>query len=129
MPQKRTTRTGYHNAIDLRNELTLAERRLWNHLKLKQVDGVRFRRQHAIGPYVVDFCAVKAKLVIELDGSQHIDQEDYDRERTEFLQSKKFRVIRFWNNDVMNNLDGVMIEIEEALKNSPAPTQHLLVTS
>jgi very-short-patch-repair endonuclease len=116
MPLKRTTKHGYRNAIRLRNDLTLAEKHLWNYLKLKQIDGVRFRRQHAIGQYVVDFCSVKTKLVIELDGSQHIDQEDYDHERTQFLRSKGFRVIRFWNNDVISNINGVMQVIEEELK-------------
>jgi very-short-patch-repair endonuclease len=116
MPLKRTTKTGYQKAIALRKELTLAERRLWGYLRLSQGDGVRFRRQHAIGPYVVDFCAIKNKLVIELDGSQHLDQEDYDNERTEFLKSWGYQVIRFWNNDVMKNIHGVMQVIEDELK-------------
>ncbi len=95
---------------------TIAERRLWNFLKLKQIGGVRFRRQHSIGKYIVDFCAVKEKLVIELDGSQHLDEEEHDNARTEFLNSKGFRVIRFWNNDVMNHIEGVIQEIETEIQ-------------
>ena len=95
---------------------TIAERRLWNFLKLKQIGGVRFRRQHSIGKYIVDFCAVKEKLVIELDGSQHLAEEEHDNARTEFLNSKGFRVIRFWNNDVMNHIEGVIQEIETEIQ-------------
>lgn len=70
--------------------------------------GTHFRRQHAIGPYIVDFCAVKPKLIIEVDGSQHLEQEEYDRERTEYMESKGYRVLRFWNNEVMEEIDTVM---------------------
>jgi very-short-patch-repair endonuclease len=108
MRPKRTTPVGYARGRALRKELTIAERRLWNYLKLKYSGGVHFRRQHSIGRYVVDFCAVKEKLVIELDGSQHLDDEEQDRTRTEFLNSKGFRVIRFWNNEVMNDIEGVL---------------------
>ena len=69
---------------------------------------MHFRRQHAIGPYIADFCAPGAKLVIEVDGSQHLDQEEYDLERTAFLVEKGFRVLRFWNSDVINKIDDVM---------------------
>ena len=95
---------------------TPEEQRLWIFLKSKQISGVRFRRQHSIGKYIVDFCAVKEKLVIELDGSQHLEAEEYDNERTEFLNSKGFRVIRFWNNDVMNNIQAVLQEIEKEIQ-------------
>ena len=78
-------------------------------------DGVRFRRQHAIGPFITDFCAPRRKIVIELDGSQHLDQESYDQARTDYLESQGYRVIRFWNNDVINNIEGVMLELSAVL--------------
>jgi very-short-patch-repair endonuclease len=81
-------------------------------------DGIHFRRQHAIGLYITDFCSPKAKLIIELDGSQHLEQEEYDTERTALLESKGYRVLRFWNSDVMNNIEGVVGVILEEL--SPA---------
>ena len=77
--------------------------------------GVHFRAQHAIGNYVVDFCAARKKLIIEMDGSQHLEQSEYDAERTRFLGSKGYKVIRFWNNDVSNNMDVVLNTIWEAL--------------
>ena len=70
--------------------------------------GVHFRNQNAIGNYVVDFCAPRRKLIIELDGNQHLDQEKYDMERTAFLESKGYRVLRFWNHQVMNDIEGVL---------------------
>lgn len=79
-------------------------------------DGVRFRRQHAIGMYIADFCAPRRKLIIELDGSQHLEQEEYDKERTNFLESQGYKVIRFWNKDVMNNIEGVILSIENELE-------------
>lgn len=77
--------------------------------------GVNFRRQHAIGPYIADFCCVKKKLIIELDGSQHLDQTADDNERTAFLASKGYRVLRFWNNGVLQDLNAVIQIILEAL--------------
>jgi very-short-patch-repair endonuclease len=112
--QRSNPKTKYQ-AIKLRKELTPAERKLWSHLRNDQL-GVNFRRQHAIGPYIPDFCSPKAKLIIELDGSQHLEQEKYDKERTEYLQSQGYKVIRFWNNDVMNNIENVILAILDALK-------------
>ena len=70
--------------------------------------GVKFRRQHAIGNYIVDFCSPRRKLVIELDGSQHLDQAEYDLERAQYLEAKGYRVLRFWNRDDMSNIDAVL---------------------
>jgi very-short-patch-repair endonuclease len=103
-------------AIELRHELTPAERKLWAALRGDQLNGVNFRRQHAIGPYIADFCSVKAKLIIELDGSQHLEQTEYDQERTQYLEAQGYQVIRFWNNEVLNNLDGVVLAILSALE-------------
>jgi very-short-patch-repair endonuclease len=79
---------------------------------MKNVD---FREQHPIGNYFPDFCALRKKLIIELDGSQHLDQQEYDAERTAFLESRGYHVIRFWNNEVMNDIQGVLRAIEIAL--------------
>jgi very-short-patch-repair endonuclease len=105
-----------HNAIELRKEPTPAESKLWSRIRNDQL-GVIFRRQHAIGNYIPDFCSPKAKLIIELDGSQHLEQEEYDKERTEYLESQGYKVIRFWNNDVMNQIDAVILAIIHAIEN------------
>jgi very-short-patch-repair endonuclease len=103
-----------HHAIELRKESTPAERKLWARLRNNQL-GVTFRRQHAIGFYIPDFCSPKAKLIIELDGSQHLEQEEYDQERTEYLENQGYKVIRFWNNDVMKDIESVILSIVQAL--------------
>lgn len=102
-------------AIELRKEPTLAERKLWSMIRNDQL-GVNFRRQHAIGHYIPDFVCIRNKLIIELDGSQHLEQKQYDEERTKYLNSLGYRVIRFWNSDVMNNIDGVMLAIIHAIE-------------
>ncbi len=78
---------------------------------------IHFRNQHAIGKYIVDFCAPRRKLIIELDGSQHLEQEDYDAERTAFFEARGYRILRFWNNDVMNDIEAVLHAIDIALEN------------
>jgi len=103
-------------AGELRKEPTLAERKLWAYLRGNKLNGVNFRRQHATGNFVPDFCSVKAKLVIELDGSQHLEQEEYDAERTKYLEEQGYKVIRFWNNQVMNDIEGVIRAIILALE-------------
>lgn len=102
-------------ARQLRKEQTPAEAKLWACLRAHKIEGVGFRRQHAIGFYIVDFCAPQKKLIIELDGSQHLDQQEYDARRTLFLESKGYRLIRFWNKDVMKNIDVVLDRIVEAM--------------
>ena len=104
-----------HQAGELRKESTPAEVKLWSRIRNDQL-GVNFRRQHAVGIYIPDFCSPKAKLIIELDGSQHLEQEEYDEERTKYLGSQGYKVIRFWNNDVMNNIEGVILTIVHALE-------------
>jgi len=101
-------------AIELRKELTPAERKLWSRIRNDQ-SGVNFRRQHAIGKYIPDFVCIEKKLIIELDGSQHLEQEEYDQERTKYLESQGYKVIRFWNNDVMNRVDIVLRVILDTL--------------
>ncbi|RIK30432.1 MAG: hypothetical protein DCC56_08900 [Anaerolineae bacterium] len=119
MPPRRTTPQGYENARNLRKNPTPEEKKLWSRLKDRQVNSVKFRRQHAIGNYIPDFCAVKEKLIIELDGSQHLEQTEYDEERTKYFESLGYRVIRFWNNQIMKEMDGVILAIMEALKSTP----------
>ena len=93
---------------ELRQNMTDAELKLWSRLRAHRMEDVHFRRQHAIGRYVVDFCSIREKLIIEVDGGQHVDQADYDAERTAYLESQGFRVIRFWNHEVMDDLDAVL---------------------
>jgi very-short-patch-repair endonuclease len=118
MPPRRSTPKVLHRASELRKEATPAESKLWSYLRLMREDGVRFRRQHAIGPFIADFCAPRKKIVIELDGNQHLEQHDYDQERTDYLETQGYKVIRFWNNDVINNIEGIMREIGAVLAGS-----------
>ena len=115
MPPKRANPKSYKIARQLRNEPTPTERRLWMVLCGNKLGGVKFRRQHAIGKYAVDFCSVKRKLTIELDGSQHLEQSEYDIQRTAYLESQGYKVIRFWNAQVLNDIEGVICSIEAAL--------------
>ena len=96
--------------------MTPAEIKLWAWLRAHRLDGIHFRNQHAIGKYIVDFCAPRRKLIIELDGGQHIDQQEYDKERTAYLESKGYKVLRFWNHDVMNDINSVIRTIQLALE-------------
>ena len=117
MPRpRRSTPTIMHRAGELRKESTPAERKLWAYLRGDKL-GVNFRRQHAVGKYIPDFCSPETKLIIELDGSQHLEQEEYDEERTRYLESLGYKIIRFWNGDIMNNIEGIILAIMQALEN------------
>ena len=87
--------------------MTDAERALWRHLRLRQLDFYRFRRQVPIGPYIADFACLKAMLVIEVDGGQHGDAVAHNSRRDEFMRSQDYRILRFWNNDILGNIAGV----------------------
>jgi len=115
MPHKRTTPKIFNRAKELRHEQTPAEAKLWAYLRAHRANDIGFRRQHAIGPCIVDFCAPRRKLIIELDGSHHLDQEEYDAERTVFLEARGYRVLRFFNSDVMNKTEDVVGIILEHL--------------
>ncbi|MGA2089316.1 MAG: DUF559 domain-containing protein [Stellaceae bacterium] len=100
----------------LRQTPTEAESRLWMRLRRKQLDGFRFRRQQPMGRYIVDFFCPEARLIIEIDGGQHMDRKKADAVRTSWLEEKGYRVIRFWNNDVLANTDGVLLRIRDLLQ-------------
>ncbi|HLM15974.1 MAG TPA: DUF559 domain-containing protein [Reyranella sp.] len=102
-------------ARDLRRKPTDSELLLWNRLRRRQIAGFKFRRQHSVGPYICDFACVEARVVVELDGSQHVEQSAYDARRDAFLRSKGFRVLRFWNNDVLTQTEVVLETVYEAL--------------
>ncbi|MBB3880006.1 very-short-patch-repair endonuclease [Sphingomonas pseudosanguinis] len=106
---------------DPRLNPTDAERRLWRALSRRQIAGVRFNRQVPVGPYIADFAARSEKLIVEVDGGQHDERAAYDEARTRYLQAQGWRVIRFWNNDVLGNLEGVVATIERTLADRPSP--------
>ena len=95
----------------LRNDMTAAERTLWGILRGRQVSGCKFRRQHPFGDYILDFVCLENKLIIEVDGGQHSECEEYDTARTMALQKSGFQVVRFWNNDVLQEIEPVKEKI------------------
>jgi very-short-patch-repair endonuclease len=110
-----------------RSEPTEAESHLWNQLRAGRMDGWKFRRQVPMGPYRADFTCPKAKLIIELDGSQHGDTVARDERRTAFLEREGYRVIRFWNNDVLARtgavLEAILAELADPLPARPRPSR------
>jgi len=104
----------------LRTQMTDAEVRLWWRLRRWQMGGQRFRRQVPTGPYILDFVCLKARLVIEVDGGQHATTVEADNQRTAWLESRGFRVLRFWNHDVLHDTNGVLETIRAAL-----PASHM----
>lgn len=106
---------------NLRKNLTDAERRLWYYLKSKRFS-VKFRRQHGIGNYIADFYCKDKNLVIELDGSQHLDAKEYDRERDRYFESLGIIVLRFWNNEILQNINDVLMKIDSIVKTPLRPT-------
>jgi len=111
-----------HQAIRLRKESTPAELKLWSRIRNDQLE-VTFRRQHAVGNYIPDFCSPKARLIIELDGSQHLEQGEYDEERTKYLQALGYKVIRFWNHDLMKDIDSAILAISHAMEETNVPNK------
>jgi very-short-patch-repair endonuclease len=105
----------------LRQNMTRAEWKLWHHLRRKQIGGLRFRRQYPIGDYIVDFICLPARLIIEVDGGQHAQMEQEDAQRTAWLESQGFRVIRFWNNEVMETMEHVIETIQSEVRCPPPP--------
>lgn len=108
-------------AKGLRRNSTDAERLLWNRLRNRQLEDAKFRRQQPIGPYVVDFACMERHLVIELDGGHHAEQLERDEARTAFLNAEGFRVLRFWNNEVLAQTEAVLAAILGALAQAATP--------
>ena len=106
-------------ARELRKNPTDAERLLWQKLRYWQIDGCKFRRQQPLGGYIVDFICLHKRLIVELDGGQHALQADYDKERDGWVRDQGFAVLRFWNNDVIENINGVTEVIAQNLKSTP----------
>ena len=106
-----------------RIELTAPERRLWQALRAKRLEGSKFRRQVVIDRYIADFaCRIPKMLVVEVDGDTHVERAGYDERRTAELERRGYRVMRFTNSDVMTNLEGVLLTIQSALQTPPLPT-------
>ncbi|HYS01237.1 MAG TPA: DUF559 domain-containing protein [Candidatus Eisenbacteria bacterium] len=104
----------------LRSEMTDAELKLWMRLRCEQIDGYRFRRQLPMGPYVADLVCLRARLVVEVDGGQHAQACERDGRRTAWLALRGFKVLRFWDNDVLQQTDGVVEVIRRALAETPS---------
>ena len=107
-------------ARKLRKNSTKAENLLWQKLRNRQLEGSKFRRQQPVGPYIVDFINFEKNLVIEIDGGQHAIMKDKDQKRDAWLNAEGYEVMRFWNNEVFENLDGILEAIRDKLK-TPSP--------
>ncbi len=108
-------------ARQLRHQQTEVEQKLWFRLRNREFLNHKFRRQHPIGSYIVDFCCIEKQLVVELDGSQHLTQKAKDAQRTNYLQSQGYRVLRFWDNEILNQINDVLEAIRLALDPHPNP--------
>jgi very-short-patch-repair endonuclease len=108
--------TTVQRARSLRKEMTEAERALWARLRRRGVLGLKFRCQQPLGRYIVDFVCLERRLIIEVDGGQHLDQEGYDRERSRWLEGQGYRLLRFWNSEVLSSTDAVVEAIATALE-------------
>ena len=103
-------------AKELRKYPTASETKLWKYLRKEQLDGMQFRRQHPYGIYILDFFCFKANLAIEVDGAIHLQQKEYDQERSRFIESTGVKVIRFRNEEIENSIEQVIERIREAVK-------------
>jgi len=112
-----------NHAKSLRANMTEAERRLWYHLRAHRFAGMKFRRQALIGSYIVDFASLQRNLIVEVDGGQHADSES-DERRTRWLEDQGFRILRFWNNEVLSNTSGVL-EAIMIVATDPSPGMSL----
>ena len=114
-------------AKQLRLNQTDTERKLWGILRSRTLEGYKFRRQYIIEPYIVDFCCVDRKLVVELDGGQHADRREYDERRTAFLEAEGYQVVRFWDNEVLKEQEVVLNMILDILEARSIKTPPLLL--
>ncbi len=116
-------RQNVNRARGLRQHMTDAEQKLWYRLRNRQLCGYKFRRQHEIDHYIVDFACNEALLVVELDGGQHAEQQEYDERRTQHLQTRGYHVLRFWNNEALTNIESVLeVILGAAAEPSPHPS-------
>jgi very-short-patch-repair endonuclease len=118
MSDERTLR----NAKALRSHQTEAEQRLWYHLRAHRFMDLKFKRQKPVGHYIVDFVCLEQRLIVEIDGGQHAEQVEYDQRRDAWLRNQGYTVLRFWNNEVMQQLEGVLERIRLAIALSPGPS-------
>jgi very-short-patch-repair endonuclease len=102
-------------AQELRKNSTDAENHLWYFLRDRRLNGYKFKRQYVVEPYIIDFICQKKKLIIELDGGQHVEAHNYDENRTVFLKMKGYKVLRFWNDEVFKETESILTEILNAL--------------
>ena len=103
----------------LRKNFPDTERLLWKYLRAKQMEGCKFRRQEPVGSYIVDFICQEKRIVIEVDGGQHSPENKRDKERDKWLKGKGYKVLRFWNNEVLSNTEGVLEVIRDCLNHPP----------
>ena len=108
-------------AKELRKNSTIAENTIWKHLRQKQLEGLKFKRQQPIDNYIVDFVCFERRVIIEVDGGQHSIEVEKDRIRDNYLRMNGFKVLRFWNNEVLENIIGVLEVIRDSCLNSPSP--------
>jgi very-short-patch-repair endonuclease len=120
MPKYRVTQFKRGQAKALRQTSTSAEHRLWRLLRSRQLSDIKFRRQVPLGPWIADFVCFEQMLIVEADGGQHIDSRR-DQLRDADLKQRGFRIVRFWNNDITSNAEGVLEAILRELKQSPSP--------
>ena len=111
-----------HLAKKLRKNMTDAERLLWQHLRNRRLGGFKFRRQRPIGPYIVDFICLEKQIVIEVDGGQHAGQLESDSKRSAYLKEKGYKVLRFWNNEVLQETESVLSVVLSSLDGSITPS-------
>ena len=109
-------------ARNLRRQSTDAERLLWRHLRDRELAGLKFRRQRPLGNFIVDFVCLEQRLIVEVDGGQHATQRQKDAHREAFLKRQGYRVLRFWNNEVLSNTEGVLEEIVRASQSDDPPS-------
>ena len=106
-------------ARELRRTPTHIERLLWNRLRFWQIDGFKFRRQQPLGNYIADFVCFERRLIVEIDGGQHAAKKEYDAKRDSWLHDQGFIVLRFWNSDIVENMEGVLQSILDNLRSTP----------
>jgi very-short-patch-repair endonuclease len=113
----------YRNfAKRLRRDQTDAESVFWYNVRSRRLAGFKFKRRYPVAPYIVDFVCIESKLIVKLDGGQHAIQWSYDEKRTEFLETRGYRVLRFWNDEILKNRDGVLETVLRALRNVDTPS-------